>query len=53
MAGQSAATLVKTVSTQGSSMPSVTIPVSAMGLGISVSMPQQPKPLPGKYKLLN
>ena len=41
---QPVATLVKTVVTQATSMPSVTIPVSAVNLGnvnISVSVPQQ------------
>ena len=49
---QPVATLVKTVSSpSGSSMPSVTIPVSAVSLGnvnISVSVPQQ-KPTTCKF----
>jgi hypothetical protein len=48
---QPVATLVKTVSTQGSAtVPSVTIPVTAvsLGLGISVNVPTQ-KAIPAKH----
>lgn len=43
---QPMATLVKTVSTPGSTVPSVTIPLSAVSLGIS--MPHQQKALSAK-----